>query len=215
MYEFARGPLVWIAFLVFILGSIYQLVSIIRLAKKDKVVYPYMNVKFGLRSIFHWLIPFASHNSRRQAALTIASFLFHFGLLVTPMFALGHLVSIKESWGFSWASLPEGTTNLMTIMVVFLGAVLAIRRVLNPTSRLISTIWDYLLLLLVLAPFITGLLAYYQVLNYSVIITLHIWTGALWLMAIPFTRIAHMLFYPLTRAYMGCEFGFVRNARDW
>jgi hypothetical protein len=32
---------------------------------------------------------------------------------------------------------------------------------------------------------------------------------------IPFTRIAHMLFFPLTRAYMGSEFGYVRGTRDW
>jgi hypothetical protein len=41
------------------------------------------------------------------------------------------------------------------------------------------------------------------------------WSGALWLMIIPFTRIVHMLFFPFTRAYMGNEFGYVRNARDW
>ena len=32
---------------------------------------------------------------------------------------------------------------------------------------------------------------------------------------IPFTRIAHMLFFPVTRAYMGSEFGFVRGTKDW
>jgi hypothetical protein len=41
------------------------------------------------------------------------------------------------------------------------------------------------------------------------------WTGALFLGMIPFTRIAHMLYFPLTRAYMGSEFGYVRNAKDW
>ena len=35
------------------------------------------------------------------------------------------------------------------------------------------------------------------------------------LLAIPFTRLSHMLFSPFTRAYMGSEFGKVRMARDW
>jgi len=44
---------------------------------------------------------------------------------------------------------------------------------------------------------------------------LHILSGEIMLMAIPFTRLSHMLFFWFTRAYMGCEFGLVRNARDW
>ncbi len=35
------------------------------------------------------------------------------------------------------------------------------------------------------------------------------------LVAIPFTRLSHMLFAPLTRAYMGSEFGGIRHAKDW
>ena len=64
-------------------------------------------------------------------------------------------------------------------------------------------------------PFVTGLMAYYQVFDYRTMVIIHMWTGAIWLAMIPFTRIAHMLYFPLTRAYMGCEFGYVRNSRDW
>jgi nitrate reductase gamma subunit len=44
---------------------------------------------------------------------------------------------------------------------------------------------------------------------------LHILTGEILLVAIPFTRLSHMFFFFFTRAYMGSEFGSVRNARDW
>ncbi len=215
LYELARGPLVWIAFLVFILGSIYKLVSMIRLAKKDKVVYPYMNWKFGLRSVFHWLIPFGSLNMRKRPFFTIVSFLFHFCLIVTPLLTLGHLILLEQSWGFRWANLPEGMTNSMTIIVLVVGVIFGLRRLAEPTVRMVSSIWDFVLLLLVLSPFFTGMLAYYQAADYTTIITAHILTGEVWLMAIPFTRISHMLFFPLTRAYMGSEFGFVRNSKDW
>jgi hypothetical protein len=46
-------------------------------------------------------------------------------------------------------------------------------------------------------------------------ISLHVATGCLWLIAIPFTRLAHMLWFVFSRAYMGSEFGSVRHARDW
>ena len=215
MYEFARGPLVWIAFAVFVFGTLFQVVRIIRTAKKDKVVYPYMNGVFSIRSIFHWLVPFGSHNMRIRPFFTAVSFLFHFCLLITPLFVMGHLILIKESWSFGWWALPESLTNAMTIFVICGGLFFGLRRIANPTVRLVSTAGDFLLLLLVLSPFFTGLLAYYQAFDYEATITAHIVLGCFWLMAIPFTRLVHMAFFPLTRAYMGSEFGYVRNARDW
>jgi len=215
MYEFARGPLVWIAFAVFILGCLYRLVWMLIASKKDKVVYPYLKWKYGLRSLLHWVIPFAARNMRMRPVFTIFSFLFHICLLLTPIFVLGHIILWNESWGVSWWNLPESLSNLMTIIVVISLVLFIMRRIADPTVRFVTSWSDYLIILIVAAPFVTGLLAYYQVFDYKTIITIHMLTGAVWLMAIPFTRIIHMLFFPFTRAYMGCEFGFVRNSKDW
>jgi nitrate reductase gamma subunit len=215
MYELARGPLVWVAFVVFFCGCLYQFVSKMRLAKKDKVVYGYMNAKYGLRSIAHWIIPYANSSTRTRPVFAFFSFLFHFCLLATPIFALGHVLSWQESWRIRWWSLPAQLGNLMTVAVISIGVLFALRRMVDPVVRYVSSTSDYLLLAVVLAPFVTGLLAHYRISDYKTMITLHICTGALWLMAIPFTRLVHMLFFPFTRAYMGSEFGFVRRARDW
>jgi len=102
----------------------------------------------------------------------------------------------------------------MAVYVVAMGVLFALRRIAEPTVRFVTFLGDYVILALVLAPFVTGLMAHYQVFDFETIITLHIWTGALWLMAIPTTRLAHIFFFPLTRAYMGSEFG-VRGAKDW
>ena len=51
--------------------------------------------------------------------------------------------------------------------------------------------------------------------NYDFWIVAHVLAGEIMLVAIPFTRLSHMLFSPLTRAYMGSEFGGIRHARDW
>ena len=103
----------------------------------------------------------------------------------------------------------------MAFIVILGGLAFVLRRVANPTVRFVSSAGDFLLVVLVLAPFVTGLMAFYQIFDYRTVITIHQCAGAAWLAAIPFTRIAHMLYFPLTRAYMGCEFGFVRHARDW
>jgi len=214
MYEFARGPLIWIAFIVFICGSIYQVRKIALMAKKDKVVYPYLDLRSSVRSIVHWLMPYSTVNMRLRPAFSLLSGLFHICLLITPIFLTGHIISWEESWGISWWRLPESVTNVMTILVLLIGAFFFLRRIADPTVRYVTAASDFVVLAVVLSPFFTGLLAYYQVFNYETMITLHIWTGALWLMAIPFSRLKHMLFFPMTRAYMGSEFGF-RGSKDW
>ena len=75
---------------------------------------------------------------------------------------------------------------------------------------------DYVLLATAASPFITGFLAFHQLFfDYKVIVTLHILFGEVILMAIPFTRLVHMLFFWLTRAHTGSEFGAVRHSRDY
>jgi hypothetical protein len=46
-------------------------------------------------------------------------------------------------------------------------------------------------------------------------IIIHIISGALALLLIPWTRLVHMIWFAFTRAYMGSEFGAVRHSRDW
>jgi nitrate reductase gamma subunit len=206
---------VWIAFAILLFGSAYRIISIARLAKKDKVFWPYMNWGAGLRSILHHTVPYGSTNMRLRPAFTFLSFLFHICLLLTPILTVAHVMLWKESWGVSWWTLPDTLSKVMAIIVLCGGLTFALRRIANPTVRFVSSVSDFVLVVLVLAPFATGLMAYYQLFDYQTIVIIHMWTGAIWLAMIPFTRIAHMLFFPLTRAYMGSEFGFVRGTRDW
>jgi nitrate reductase gamma subunit len=215
MYEFCRGPLIWIAFGILIFGSIYRVTSLVKLAKKDKVVLPYMRWGAGLRSIMHWIIPYGSTNMRMRPTFTLLSFLFHICLILTPIFTVAHVLLWKESWSISWWTLPDTLSKVMAFIVLFGGLAFVLRRIANPTVRFVTSASDFVLAVLVMAPFATGLMAYYQLFDYQTIIIIHMWTGAIWLAMIPFTRIAHMLFFPLTRAYMGSEFGFVRGTKDW
>lgn len=84
-----------------------------------------------------------------------------------------------------------------------------------PEVRFVTEPSDYLLLLIAAAPFISGFMANRQWFDYETVLISHMISGAIMLMAIPFTRLSHMLFFPFTRAYMGSEFGAVRNAKDW
>jgi len=174
-----------------------------------------MSMKYGLRSILRWSMPFATENMRRHPALTIVAFAFHICLILTPIFLLAHVTLVDESWNLNWWTLPEGLTEIMTLIVIAGCVFFLVRRLVNPEVQYVTSASDYIILGIVAAPFITGFFAYYQWFGYQSFMILHILSGEVMLVAIPFTRLSHMLFAPLTRAYMGSEFGGVRHAKDW
>jgi nitrate reductase gamma subunit len=215
LYEIVRGPLAWVALLVFFLGTLYRIVSMLFEARKDKVVYPYMSLKYGLRSLMHWLITFGSVNMRKRPVMTVVTFVFHICLVLTPIFLLAHIVLVYESWKILWWSLPEWATDVMSVLVVLGCVFFLVRRIVSPEVQNVTFLSDYALLAVVTLPFLTGFLAYHQMGPYRPMLIFHILTGEILLVAIPFTRLSHMFFFFFTRAYMGSEFGNVRNARDW
>lgn len=216
LYNFASGPLAWTAFTIFIVGILYRLVRLFVLVhKKEPFIYSYFSLKYSLRSILHWSIPFGTENMRRHPLLTIVAFIFHICLLLTPLFLLAHIMMIDESWNLSWWSLPEGAAVFMTVLVIAGCVFFLVRRLVSPEVQYVTSASDFAILAIVAAPFLTGLLAYYQWFDYQIMVILHILSGEIMLVAIPFTRLSHMFLAPLTRAYMGSEFGAVRHARDW
>ncbi len=216
IYELATGPLVWVAFIIFLGGSIYRVTSMVLLAKKkDYMVFAYMSPFYALRSISHWIIPFMSVNSRRQPVMTIVTFLFHICLILTPLFVSAHIILVKEAWNISWWYLPDAVADVVAFVVVGACLYFAGRRLLKPEVAYLTTAADFGLLALVAAPFLTGIWAYHQWSGAEVMLLVHILSGELLLAVIPFTRLSHALFFPLTRGYIGSEFGAIRHARDW
>ncbi|MCU0690752.1 MAG: hypothetical protein MUF54_05060 [Polyangiaceae bacterium] len=211
----AWNELTWIALVGFALGSAYKLVSMALLARRDKVVYPTMDARFGARSVGHWLLPFGSRSMRLHPLFTVLSFAFHVCLLLAPLLAAGHAMLWRQAWGLPWPSLPGWLIDTMTLGVLGVGVYFLARRILLPEVRYVSAWRDFLVLLVVLAPFATGLAAHQHWFNYEITIAAHIACGVIWLLAIPFTRLSHMLWFVFSRAYMGSEFGSVRHARDW
>jgi nitrate reductase gamma subunit len=215
MYDFISGPLVWIGLLGFALGSLYRVAMMLKKASGEKTVIPTFSAKHGARSVAHWVIPFANRTTRAHPVFTAVSFAFHLCLLATPLLVMGHAVLWQQSWGLSWWSLPPLIADLMTLVVILGGLFFMLRRLTAPEVRNVTDWRDIALVLLVIAPFLTGFIAHQGWLHHRVMMQVHIVTGVAWLLAVPFTRLSHMLWFLFSRAYMGSEFGAVRNARDW
>ena len=216
IYNFVSGTLVWAAFVIFIGGCIYRLVSMgILAAKRDTYVYAYASPYYGMRSILRWLTPFGTTNMRRHPAMTVVTFVFHFCLLAAPVFVYGHIALVSESWNLNWWHLPDAVADFMSILVVGACVFFLIRRLKSPEVKFLTGPSDYVILAIVAAPFITGFWTWHQWPGYQLSGILHILSGEIMLVAIPFTRLSHMIFFPFTRGYIGSEFGAVRHAQDW
>jgi nitrate reductase gamma subunit len=216
IYNFVSGPLAWAAFIIFFGGLLYRLVNMLMLVnQKEKFIFSYMSLKYSLRSIFRWITPFATTNWRRHPVLTIVTFAFHISLLAAPIFLLSHNVLWDLAWDIRWWSLPNVVADVMTVIVIIGCIYFLVRRLTLPEVQYVTSASDFVILAIVAAPFVTGFIAYHQWFAYSYVAIAHIVAGEIMLIAIPFTRLSHMILWPLTRAYMGSEFGKIRHARDW
>ena len=214
-YELVRGPLAWVALLVFILGSLYRIISPLVRGKRENTLYPFRSVKDAARSILHGVIPFASTYMRKQPVFTIITFVFHICVVLLPIFLLGHIVLWYESWEILWWSIPDLLADMMTITVICSCLYFFVRRRMVAAVKEVTRLGDYILLIFILLPFLTGFLAYHQWGPYRPMLILHILSGEILLVTIPFTKMAHMVMFPFSRAYMGSEFGKVLKAREW
>lgn len=214
--NFITGPMVWISFAVFILGVIFKLYSLIRLANdKEEFIFTYFSFKYGFRSIIAWIVPFLPKSTRTKPLFYGVSYVFHLLLFVVPIFLLAHVALIEESMQWSWVTLNENVADVLTIVIIIALVFFAIRRLAIPEIKFLTKTSDFIFILLVALPFITGFLAYHQFFAYQWMTIIHIISGELMIILIPFTRFFHMFTAPFTRAYTGSEFGSVRHAKDW
>ena len=215
IYELVRGPFAWVALIIFGAGSLYRIVAMLVTGKKDPDLYPATSFKGAVRSILHGLIPFGSTYMRKQPLFTLVTVIFHLCVIIMPLFLLAHTVLWYESWEILWWSLPDMLADLMALWVILVCIYFLIRRLIVPEVKKVTRPGDLLLLVIIFITFLTGFMAYHQWGPYRSILILHVLAGEMLLVAIPFSKLGHMLFFMFSRAYMGAEFGKVLDAREW
>jgi len=118
IHQIVSGPLVWLAFILFIGGILYRMLAMIFDLKKKKHLFKHTSVRANLRSILHLITPLAGFNWRRNTVLTAASLVFQICLFVSPVFLLAHVILLDESWNISWWTLPDAMADIMTLIVI-------------------------------------------------------------------------------------------------
>lgn len=216
MYEFVTGPLLWLSFIIFFIGCLIRIVRYIKGLdwQADRVAYRAhfsYGMKGAIRSIFFWLLPFGTRSWRNNPAFTILFYVFHLCLIFTPIFLMAHNIILKERWGFSLWAFPEKTADMMTIAVIATVILIAVRRIVLSEVRILTSPYDYIVLAIAVAPFITGYVAHHNPSNPQFWVIFHILCGEIMLIAIPFTKLSHFVLFFMSRAQIGMDYGIKRG----
>ena len=223
MYDFVSGPLLWISAITCVGGFIYRAIMLFRLTRKKIVVYcpmttskdkPASSISAEERKLDQ-IARFQNSVVGRHPVMVLVSTAFHLCLFAAPILLLAHNLMLYRSIGIRLPSIPDGLADLMTILVLCGAGFFLMRRIAVPKVAAISGAIDYAVLLLAILPYLTGFVAYHQLFDYKTVITLHILTGDLLLIALPFTKVGHMVFFFFSRMTMAGEYCLGRGSRNW
>ncbi|MBM3792042.1 MAG: hypothetical protein FJW35_17065 [Acidobacteria bacterium] len=216
LLQFARGPLLVFAFVIFFLG-------VARLAVLAVLEMSLAYRKAGdqalplgvlLRRSLSWIVPLRAMRGTR-IPYTISSLVFHVGILVVPLFLGGHVAMIRQGIGLSWPTLSPFVADLLTLAAIAALLSLLALRLVNRASRSLSGFQDWFLLLLCLVPLVTGYLVAHpgsNVFAFEVTYLIHLLSSELLLMLIPFTKLAHVALFPFTQVAWELGWHFVPEA---
>ncbi|HVP11015.1 MAG TPA: hypothetical protein VMV94_07490 [Phycisphaerae bacterium] len=124
--------------------------------------------------------------------LCCTSLLFRFLVVVLPVFLVAHVYLWERALGISWPSLPSRLADILSITIIVSGVVLFLGRIYSPALRTLEPPWTFFKPVLLLVPFITGMLVRHPTwspMSYYGMLLLHVLSAAGVLILIPFTRL--------------------------
>lgn len=212
-FSFVEGPLLWIAFLTFAIGVILRVALFLAISrKKDAVVYEHFSWKYVLATLARWVLPLNKDVTKNPIFVTLA-YVFHICLIVVPIWYSGHITLWEESrFEWTWSAIPDGLADWMTIVFLATALFLLLRRIISADIRFLSTFSDYLLIVVTALPFITGYFLTHGTLDgvgflgHNIDIV-HMLSGELMLILIPFTKLSHFVLFFFSRGATAVEFG--------
>ncbi|MFH2063596.1 MAG: hypothetical protein ABIK15_00180 [Pseudomonadota bacterium] len=223
MYEFIRGPLTWACFFLFIGGMLFQVIRFFLITKKNHpaLVTPPPGYNRASRSgISRESLPMLAAKLRVSIlgvdpSMTFFTVMFHIGIFLLPVFLSEHNMLMDGLWGVSLCPyvFPELVADIFTGVIMVCMLFFLSRRIFLNHVRSISTIYDYLVILITAMPFATGFLAVHGFFEYRSLIILHVLSADLIMLLLPFSKFVHSAFFFLNRFWIGSEYSFSKGSR--
>jgi nitrate reductase gamma subunit len=221
IYELLRSPLVSVSAAGCLLGILFQFIRFWLTSRKipefccqpDTRPTPRMAGASIARPHSVGFAKLRQTALGRAPVMTSVTMLFHAGLVLAPVFLVGHNVLLDQSWGFSLPCFPERISDHLTMIVLGACLFFLVRRVFIARVRAPSSFYDFFILSLVSMPFLTGCIAFRQLFDYRTLIMLHMAAGELLIVALPFTKLMHAVYFFINRVLVGGEHSFNKKGR--
>ena len=207
LLDFARGPALEIALSVFVFGVAWRLLSLLLLPwARDRSVKRKgapSAVSGAVRGFVRHLWP-AKTYSTVSLFTTVNSYVFHIGLAIIVFGLAQHILFLRGLFGVSWANLPSGVIQIVSVITLASLFAALIKRLTSPVLRLISTFNDYFTWFVTTLPVLTGLIAVAHLwAPYQTLLAIHILSVSLLLIWFPFGKLMHAFLVFLTRSETG------------
>jgi nitrate reductase gamma subunit len=144
-----------------------------------------------------WLFPVGK--LRQQLLFSLTSILFHIGILVVPLFLMGHIALWARGIGLAWPGIPNELADVLTVTAIVTAAALVLQRVGSRATRSLSRFSDYVIPLVVALPFATGFLVMhprFSPFSFDSALFLHVMSANLLLVLMPITKLSHAALIP-------------------
>lgn len=199
--DFAIGPLFRMCLAVVVLGLLYRLGVIVgQIARGwSRANNKEMPIGQIAANTLKWTFPVRLFLNR--PIFSTASVLFHVGIILVPLFTLGHVAPLRPWLPAWWPALAPGVSEFLTLLAIAMLAVVLVAR-LGKRSRELSYTSDYVLLLVLLFLMGTGFLAgrpHLSPVDARAMLLAHMLLGNLALVLTPLTKIAHCVLFPFSQ----------------
>lgn len=206
MEYFVDGPLWYFSLAVFTIGVVWHLVWIVFANRKQDLSVPRAAAgPAAFKTVFSRFVPHKEIASQITMPI-VAGYMFHLGLFALLFFAAPHVVFLEENLlGFGWTPMPHWAFIVAAQFAFFGLIILWLRRVMDPVSRMISTMDDHVAAILTFIVMLTGCFALLE--GFTSLRLLHRFSVELWLIYFPFSSLMHTVTFIPSRAFTGAWFG--------
>lgn len=208
LLDFARGPALQWSLMIMIVGLSWRVIGVFLGRWRRDLSRPRSDalVQGGLRAIITRSAP-ARELERNIRFQHFTGYIWHIGFFMTVLLYQPHIAFFKSILGFGWPGLPSHLVVVPAAISLAILVMLTIRRMTHPVMRMITRFDDYLSLIIIIAALVTGLMASAHMgPRYETMLALHFINVELLFIWIPFSKLAHLFFWLLSRYRIGTFF---------
>jgi nitrate reductase gamma subunit len=208
LLDFARGPAMQIAIIIFVLGIAWRLVGVWGLRQKKDLSEARQKGAWvgGIKGLFAHAWPYKPFVPK-VGTQYIVGYVIHLGLFIVLFFGTPHMLFFADIVGFTWWTLPGSVITFVAVITTVALFIALAKRLTNPVQRLISNFDDYATWFVTTLPFVTGLATNANLWpDYETGLAIHLLSVWLLLIYFPFGKLMHSFWFVVSRYTTGSRF---------